>query len=88
MLLFFKDSEETDGIFLIWNEEEDEVIIIAIIAIIVCIFTIIITNNNNNNNNNNKVLAESKRYQFHLPAPKMPLPGHAEVITTNCYIVI
>jgi ribosome biogenesis protein ERB1 len=24
------------------------------------------------------VLAESKRYQYHLPAPKMPLPGHAE----------
>jgi ribosome biogenesis protein ERB1 len=25
-----------------------------------------------------EVLAESKRHQFHLPAPKMPLPGHAE----------
>jgi ribosome biogenesis protein ERB1 len=24
------------------------------------------------------VIAESKRYKFHLPAPKMPLPGHAE----------
>mmetsp|Transcript_17936 Transcript_17936/g.19437 ORF Transcript_17936/g.19437 Transcript_17936/m.19437 type:complete len:840 (+) Transcript_17936:22-2541(+) len=25
-----------------------------------------------------EILAESKRYKFHLPAPKMPLPGHAE----------
>ena len=25
-----------------------------------------------------EVLAESKRFKFHLPAPKMPLPGHAE----------
>ena len=24
------------------------------------------------------ILTESKRYKFHLPAPKMPLPGHAE----------
>jgi len=25
-----------------------------------------------------EVLAESKRHQYHLPAPKMPLPGHDE----------
>jgi ribosome biogenesis protein ERB1 len=25
-----------------------------------------------------EILAEGKRYQYHLPAPKMPLPGHAE----------
>lgn len=25
-----------------------------------------------------EVLAESKRYRFHLPAPKIPLPTHAE----------
>ena len=30
------------------------------------------------NDAEDEVLAESKRYQYHLPAPKMPLPGHAE----------
>jgi ribosome biogenesis protein ERB1 len=25
-----------------------------------------------------EILAESRRFKFHLPAPKMPLPGHAE----------
>lgn len=30
------------------------------------------------NDQEDEVLAESKRHQFHLPAPKMPLPGHAE----------
>ena len=25
-----------------------------------------------------EILAESRRYKYHLPAPKMPLPGHAE----------
>lgn len=25
-----------------------------------------------------EVLAESRRHQYHLPAPKLPLPGHAE----------
>ena len=28
-----------------------------------------------------EVLAESKRFKFHLPAPKMPLPGNAERTT-------
>jgi len=30
------------------------------------------------NEEQDEVLAESRRYKFHLPAPKMPLPGHAE----------
>ena len=30
------------------------------------------------NDTEDEVLAETKRHQFHLPAPKMPLPGHAE----------
>lgn len=30
------------------------------------------------NDEEDEVLAESKRNQYHLPAPKMPLPGHAE----------
>lgn len=25
-----------------------------------------------------EIIAESKRHQYHLPAPKLPLPGHAE----------
>lgn len=30
------------------------------------------------NDQEDEIIAESKRYQYHLPAPKMPLPGHAE----------
>jgi len=30
------------------------------------------------NDEEDDVIAESKRHQYHLPAPKMPLPGHAE----------
>lgn len=30
------------------------------------------------NDTEDEVLAESRRYRFHLPAPKIPLPGHAE----------
>jgi hypothetical protein len=30
------------------------------------------------NDQEDDILAESRRYKFHLPAPKMPLPGHAE----------
>jgi ribosome biogenesis protein ERB1 len=30
------------------------------------------------NDEEDEVIAESKRLQYHLPAPKMPLPGHAE----------
>jgi ribosome biogenesis protein ERB1 len=30
------------------------------------------------NDEEDDVIAESKRHQFHLPAPKLPLPGHAE----------
>jgi len=30
------------------------------------------------NDEEDDVVAESKRHQFHLPAPKLPLPGHAE----------
>lgn len=30
------------------------------------------------NDEEDEIIAESKRFQFHLPAPKMPLPGHAE----------
>ena len=30
------------------------------------------------NDAEDETIAESKRLQFHLPAPKMPLPGHAE----------
>ena len=30
------------------------------------------------NDAEDEVLAESRKNQFHLPAPKMPLPGHAE----------
>ena len=30
------------------------------------------------NDEEDDIIAESKRHQFHLPAPKMPLPGHAE----------
>lgn len=30
------------------------------------------------NDEEDDVLAESKRFRFHLPAPKIPLPSHAE----------
>ena len=30
------------------------------------------------NDQEDDILAESRRYKYHLPAPKMPLPGHAE----------
>lgn len=30
------------------------------------------------NEEEDEIIAESRRNQFHLPAPKMPLPGHAE----------
>ena len=30
------------------------------------------------NDAEDEVLAETRRYKYHLPAPKMPLPGHAE----------
>jgi len=30
------------------------------------------------NDEEDEVIADSKRMQYHLPAPKMPLPGHAE----------
>ena len=30
------------------------------------------------NDDEDDVIAESRRFKFHLPAPKMPLPGHAE----------
>lgn len=30
------------------------------------------------NETEDDVIAESNRFKFHLPAPKMPLPGHAE----------
>lgn len=30
------------------------------------------------NDQEDEILAESQKYKFHLPAPKMPLPGHEE----------